>query len=230
MRLYPIALLAGLLPLLTVQITYLLSAQAGFVDWCLPYLHSCTSISATGRHPPAYFVFKALMIPAAVLLMQYWLLAGPWLRRAGDQHRVWHRAIAVIGLMAGIGLIFYTVMLGWIGEQFQTMRRAGMSAFFGFSILAQLLVTWRLGACDGLPEKTARARRVLTATLYAIFCLGLGSVLLGYISPSLHARTDNAVAWNLTLLLCLHVLQTAALWRQSDFSFQFRVWPQHRDR
>jgi hypothetical protein len=65
MRLFPLAYAAGLMP------------------WCIPYIDSCTSISATGREPPAFFVFKALMIPAAMLLMAYWLLNARWLRQLG---------------------------------------------------------------------------------------------------------------------------------------------------
>ncbi|MDP5070546.1 MAG: hypothetical protein NWQ45_06565, partial [Congregibacter sp.] len=37
-------LACALLPFMAVQITYLLSASYGFVQWCFPYFDSCTSI------------------------------------------------------------------------------------------------------------------------------------------------------------------------------------------
>jgi hypothetical protein len=56
-----IALLCGLVPLLTVHVCYVLSASAGVIPTCSPYLDGCTSISATGRHGWGYVLFKAGM-------------------------------------------------------------------------------------------------------------------------------------------------------------------------
>lgn len=68
MNLRIIALLAATLPFFAVHLTWLLAASYGLVEWCNPYIDSCTSISATGRHAPASYVFRATMLPAAVVL------------------------------------------------------------------------------------------------------------------------------------------------------------------
>lgn len=221
MRLFPLAWLAALLPLFTINLTYLISASYGHVDWCIPYIHSCTSISATGRAPPAYFVFKGLMIPAAVILMLYWLLSVAWLRELGCRRKIWLGTVLVCGAAAGIGLIFYSLVLGWIGDIYRLQRHAGVSAFFGFSFFAQLVITRLL---EQLPVAATQLRRhldwlrIITAL---IFLLGIASVAIGYISPDLYKRSDDAIAWNFTLLLCLHVLISAGMWRCSGWSCRF---------
>ena len=48
-----LALLTGLLPLLVVNIAYVMSAGGGHIPQCIPYLQGCTSISAAGRYADA---------------------------------------------------------------------------------------------------------------------------------------------------------------------------------
>jgi len=220
MRLFPLAWLAALLPIITINITYLISASHGHVDWCVPYIHSCTSISATGREPPAYFVFKGMMIPAAVIMMFYWLLCAAWLRTLGCQSRIWLRVITVFGVVASLGLIFYSLVLGWIGEVYRLQRHTGVSAFFGFSFFAQLVITWLLEKLPKDPhlQRTLYLLRIATVV---IFALGIASVLIGFISPQLYKRTDDAIAWNFTLLLCVHVMLIAELWRKTEWRLAF---------
>ena len=74
-----VALVAALLPFFAVQLTYLVAASHGLVDWCNPYIDSCTSISATGRKPPASYLFRATMLPSAVVMMGYWWLNYVWI-------------------------------------------------------------------------------------------------------------------------------------------------------
>ena len=80
MNLRIIALLAATLPFFAVHLTWLVAASYGLVEWCNPYIDSCTSISATGRHAPASYVFRATMLPAAVVLALYWWCNYSWLR------------------------------------------------------------------------------------------------------------------------------------------------------
>ena len=67
-------------PLVAIHSCYLLAAQNGHVPWCLPYIDSCTSISATGRHRPESLVFRAAIMPSAALMLVYWTLVERWLR------------------------------------------------------------------------------------------------------------------------------------------------------
>ncbi|MGI9296212.1 MAG: hypothetical protein ACR2PS_19690, partial [Pseudomonadales bacterium] len=68
------ALTAGLLPLVTVQLCYLMSIHAGDVPACIPYLEGCTSISRAARNGNALFLFRAVMIFSSALIIANWLL------------------------------------------------------------------------------------------------------------------------------------------------------------
>lgn len=74
-----LALEAGLMPLLTIHATFAIAAVEGHTSWCIPYWGSCSSISRTGRHGTAYFVFKGVMLPAALLGVLFWWLNRLWL-------------------------------------------------------------------------------------------------------------------------------------------------------
>lgn len=73
--LFVLPLIVGIVPLLTLLTTYLVSAIKGQIPWCLPLLEGCTSISAAGRQIPSIYVFRAPMTPSALLLGLYWALS-----------------------------------------------------------------------------------------------------------------------------------------------------------
>ena len=82
---------------------YLLSASGGYVDWCVPHLTGCDSISASGRHGWGFFVFKATMLPAAGFTFIYWLLCIRWLDLVAVPSRL-DRVILTLGI---IGTLFW---------------------------------------------------------------------------------------------------------------------------
>src|SRR6187551_3232532 len=48
--LWPLPLLAGLLPLIATVVAYLMSIRLGLVPECNPFLEGCVSISRAARH------------------------------------------------------------------------------------------------------------------------------------------------------------------------------------
>src|SRR4030067_2814682 len=140
MRLKSLALLTGILPIISANIAYLVAAQLGHLSWCIPYLDGCASISATGRQAPESLFFRATMIPAAVLMMAYWRLNYEWLLINGDRNSLAGVAMLWLGTTAAVFLVIYTVALGHIGEEYALPRRIGGTLFFGFSYLVQLLL------------------------------------------------------------------------------------------
>ena len=85
MRLNFIPLATALLPAVGVHISHLMAAYLGHVSWCFPYFPDCVSISATGRHSPESFVFRAAIMPTAVFMMIYWKLSAEWLKTLGPK-------------------------------------------------------------------------------------------------------------------------------------------------
>jgi hypothetical protein len=217
MRLYPISLAAGLLPLTTIHICYIVAASNGHVDWCIPYIDSCTSISATGREQPEYYLFKALMIPSALILVAFWWLSCQWLVTLGCKARKRRSALLCIGFIASIGLILYSVMLGSIDDAHRLSRRIGVTTFFGMTYLAQLLLIYLLANTRNLKIRYLPWLRVLESLAMTVLIVGIASVVLSIYDYELYKRTDNAFEWTFTLLLCLFAVVNAVLWKKTNF-------------
>ncbi|MBZ2169775.1 hypothetical protein [Marinobacter sp. F4216] len=216
-RLWWLALAAALIPLITIHLTYLVSVVEGHVALCVPYWDSCTSISRTGRHGTAYFIFKGTMLPAAMLGLLYWILNGFWLKHlgVGPRARVW---VPLLGVTSCLALGAYTVALGHEGDGFNLMRRIGVVVYLSFTFLCELLIS---GALCQHPRWQRQGRRMLWLS-ELVLLVGIASVILNAVSPDLYHRTDNAFEWVFALLINLHALWIAWLWRQSGF--RGRLW------
>ena len=205
-----IPLFTGLLPILAVHTTYLVSASEGYVAWCFPYIESCASISATGRYGSAFFIFKATVIPAAALQMVYWVLTYQWLKTLGDRLLA-AKTIMFVGIIAAIFLIVYTIALGAAGDEFRLQRRIGITVYFAFTFLAQLLLTWRVGLLR------RQAQPVLVAICYFLLGTGLLTLVLN-ITFDNYAEYENAFEWVFALVIQVFFLVTWKTWQNTGFS------------
>ena len=109
-RLSTLAWAAALLPLATIHLSFITSVAEGVFPVCNPYWIDCTSISHGGRHGSAYFLFKAGMMPTALLLALFWVLQARWLTQG---HTSPHWPLSLVGLIGSIALIVYTLFLFW---------------------------------------------------------------------------------------------------------------------
>ncbi|MDV2078438.1 hypothetical protein [Marinobacter xestospongiae] len=216
-QLWWLALFTALLPLLALHGTYLMAAVESHVPWCLPYWDSCTSISRTGRHGTGYFLFKALMIPAAVLGALYWWFNGRWLRQQGAVG-AGVTVLGWLGIGACLGLVLYAVVLGHIGDTFHSLRRTGVVLYFSLTFLAELLLS---AALVRLPGPRVRGRRLL-ALCGLMLVLGLLSVVLQWLVHPLYDRIEDAFEWWFALLINLHAFGVAYLWWRTEF--RARLW------
>lgn len=197
-------LFIGMFPIVVINMTYLISAYEGYVPWCIPYWDSCTSISATGRHGMAYYIFKGTMIPAAMLLMWYWIMAARKLNRFGRTVHV----IPVIGVIGAIFLIVYTLALGATGDTFRLQRRIGIIIFFTFTYLAQLLFTSRV-------KKLALADPTLPIQLMLctiVLSMGILTLLLDVTLES-YDNYEDAFEWVIALLLQCYFIVSHWSWK-----------------
>ena len=223
-----LALATGLLPLLVVNLSYIGSAAGGLVPTCVPYLQGCTSISASGRYGLAYFFFKAGMIPAAVLLAAYWVLSRRWLLTIGDDDSRMARVMVTVGCISAVFLILYTVFLGSKGDFYNLMRRFGVTIYFSFSVLAQMMLLSRLRRiCERddaiLPGWVYRGKLILVGSL---LLLGLGSIpISNFVADK--ARPENAVEWMFALLMVSYYFLSWRAWRCTGFAYTTSVTRQN---
>ncbi len=202
-RSFSVPLLVGVLPIVAINITYLVSASEGYVPWCVPYWDSCTSISATGRSGTAFFIFKITMIPAAILLMWYWKLAARKLERLGNTGNT----LLVVGVIGAIFLIVYTIALGAVGDIFRLQRRVGIIIFFTFTYLAQLLFTYRVEK-SALADPTRPIQLTICSTVLAI---GLLTLVLD-VTLENYDEYEDAFEWIIALLLQCYFIVSHWSW------------------
>lgn len=200
---------------------FLLSANAGYVDWCMPHLTGCDSISASGRHGWGFFVFKATMLPAAGLLLVYWVLCYRWLTALvppGQPQPGSDRAIFTLGFVGTLFLILYVTFLGSDGDVYRTLRRYGTIIYFGFTYLAQVLMARRLVALAVDPPVVRWKVRL------AVFMLVTG--LTFAIAANLVADSDplqNISEWNCASALSSFPLLTWLVWRRTGVRWRVQI-------
>ena len=184
------------LPVLCVLLNHWLSIRGGYIPDCIPYFEGCTSISSTGRHGVSYWLFKAMMLPQALLLFVFWRALEARFRESGS-HGVW---MLRAGAAGALFLVLYTVFLGSSGDVYRLMRRYGVFVFFLGSLVAQVIATLRLAQ---LNDATARWPKVVQQSLLVLMILlALAEVPLGQFGLADDAA-ENVIEWNFSLLMQL---------------------------
>lgn len=221
-RAWPLPLAAGLLALFTIHLCYVIAAAHGHVPWCLPWLDSCTSISATGRQLPEKLLFRPLMMIDALLVAATLWLAGYWLRDLGDNALRTQRVLGWCGVLAALCIVFYTGALGEAGDQARLMRRIGVTLGFALTFLGELLLLARIAALRR--RQPARIPAGPFRTLYGLMALflvlGVTSVLLSAFYDG-YRYMDDAFEWVFALLLNLYLVALALVWRRTGFRVSF---------
>ena len=214
--LWPLALLAGLLPLVATVVATTLSMQQGLVPTCNPFWDGCTSISRAARHDLPNHLFRALMLPAATLQAVVWLLTARWLLQCGAVGRgvAW---IAPLGVVAGIALVVYGSFLGTEGPMYRWLRQYGTVAYFGFTCLNLLLTGNAVQALVRagrlrMPRALECAMVTLATTLVL---LGLGNAIVAAaFGEPLKGRVENVTEWWGALIFVLGCVALALMWRR----------------
>lgn len=198
-----LALAIGLLPITVVHLCYALSVQAGHVPLCLPYWEGCTSISRAARHGAANHLFKAGMLPVAGLMLVFWWLCAHWLRTLNAQRRRRIATMQALGVTGALFLILYATFLGVDGDVYRWLRRYGVTVYFSFTVLAQMLMASVLDR-GGL-------RGTLIGLCATMLLLGLASIPLQHLFPDKDVPL-NALEWAYALLMSLGFAAVGLAW------------------
>lgn len=205
--LWPLPLLCALLPLAATWIAFALSVHGGHIEACNPFWDGCTSISRAARHGLGNAVFRALVLPAAMLQVLLWWLLRHWLRGLGRDPGP---ALSALGLVAGAFLVLYATFLGTEGAIYQLLRRYGVTVYFAATYLALLLVLRHLH------RPTAdRLYRPLLAVALAMLALGIASTVASatVVGEAARDRLENVLEWQLGLWLTAMFGLVAWRWR-----------------
>ncbi len=210
-----LALIITILPLLTTNGVYLLSAYQGFIPWCIPYIDGCTTISQAARSGNSIFIYRASMITYGVLLIVFWIYAQQWLNLLYGHTTKIARIILWLGIVGAIFLIIYIDFLGTTGEVNRFMRRYGIMIFFTFTPLAQILMLEQhYNILPSLPDDAIKPG-VLKYQLFVLLLM----LIIAIISTTLEAtqnktyESENIVEWNFSLLMNMYFLGIFFIWK-----------------
>lgn len=222
LALWPLPLVAGLLPLLATAVAATISMQQGLVPSCNPFVDGCTSISRAARYELANHVFRALMLPAAVLQAVTWLLLARWLRElaagtAPGLRLPGLRWLAGLGITAGMALVTYGAFLGTEGAVYRLLRQYGTVVYFGFTCLNMIIAggcIQRLIDAGRLPlaRRTGHALTALAATLVGLGLLNAAMAPL--LGPEGKLRMENVTEWwGALIFVVVFCILAFAAWR-----------------
>jgi hypothetical protein len=213
-------LLAGILPLIAMFGAFWLGVHNDVVPACIPFVDGCTSISATGRKPPGSFLFRAIMLPQAPLLLAVWYVTVLWLRSLHpDLRQSTARAILLSGIIGALALIVYVTFLGTKEPIYEFMRRTGI--YFGFLgiALAQLFTAIAVVRVSKLigRERLLKLARLMLGLCLAMFALGIINVVFKMIFADADAM-ENRIEWIASMLMQCYFFVMYFAWRETGIS------------
>ncbi len=220
-----LALLCGIIPIAATHGALLLNlltpGEALATSFrCVLYWEGCVSISRAVRSGPGLDLFRAIMLPMAVLLALMWICVAPWLAGLRPESESRARSITVIGIIGALFLILYVAALGSDGSWYSWMRRYGVLMYFGLTALAQLLLVHALWPLRDQPLQ--RQLHGPIRVLFALVCVqwlgGVASVAKRMLlsDPALIDRVENIVEWWFALALSTAFIALAEVMRRSQ--------------
>ena len=216
MRPAPIALAAAVIPTVAILAAFYLSAHAGNVPMCNPFIDGCASISATGRQPPGALVFRAVQLPYSVVLAVIWILAARWIGNLSPDSGRARRWILVMGLIGAAALIVYVTFLGTKTPVYSFMRRFGIYFYFLGTVLAQLSVAIAVFRARPDWQLQGVARWMLGCALFP-FALGVLNLVLKSVLEN-PDPPENVIEWIASLSMQAWFLGLYVAWRRTEFA------------
>ncbi len=223
MLLRGLPLYTGIAPVVAVTLAYWLGTSNDVLPACMPLLDGCTSISATGRYAPGSYLFRAVMLPQAVVLALLWYLSADWLDALIREERS-NKLLLASGLLGALALVLYVTFLGTRLPIYEVMRRFGIYFYFLGTALAQL--TLAITLLKAVPR--ARADRLRQYALAMLWLCGL-PFALGILNLVLKAMLDDAdfmenrIEWISAVLMQGYFVVLYLAWRHTSFKTSVQV-------
>ena len=127
----------------------------------------------------------------------------------------------VLGVLTALALAVYTTFLGTEGEVYRFLRRYGVVVYFGSGFLAQLLF---LRIAKRERKLTTGIGAAMLGICVAMLALGLGNVIASLVlrDAVLKDHLENALEWQLGLLLVAWFVLQAVAWKRARFAMVLR--------
>ena len=187
------------IPVLTVIISYFISSFGGFVDWCMPLIDGCTSISKVGRYGISFYLYKIFIIPSVILMIIFWYQVNKYIYKSN--------LLLFLSTTSCIFLIIYLLALGFDGKIYRFMREIGIFIYFILTPICQTLLAFSIS------NNKIRSKFFLY-TLLSMYLVCVGIYLL--ILPLDNSNYENVIEWNFALLIFLFFPLFSGLLRKTN--------------
>ena len=194
-----LCLICFLLPLFTVICSYIWSANLNLVNWCIPNIDGCTSISRVGRYSPVKFLFKPLMFIYALFLIIFWKKYFNIIKNENIQISKFYLITALCSVLF---LILYIIFLGE-GKYYRFFRQVGIFIFIFFTIISQILYSFKIKKLSCF-KSNLKNKLIFYSTSVGV----IGFFLFPFVVFELVEIKNfkNIVSWNYFLLTQIYFL------------------------
>ena len=203
-------LIAFILPILTVLISYYLSIKFDYVQFCIPNIDGCTSISQVGRYPPINYFFKTFMFISIFIIFIYW--KSNYNLLSHNNSLLLYKITFLLGIFSVIFFALYITFLGE-GDYYRFFRRIGIFIYIFFTVISELLLSISFKKNSYLFKND----KIINLKFYFNLVLStFGLILLPLVIYRIidYPNFKNIVSWNYFILIQLNFLITFFCWKK----------------
>ena len=203
-------LIAFILPILTVLISYYLSIKFDYVQFCIPNIDGCTSISQVGRYPPINYFFKTFMFISIFIIFIYWKSNYTLLSR--NNSLLLYKITFLLGIFSVIFFALYITFLGE-GDYYRFFRRIGIFIYIFFTVISELLlsISYKKNSYLFKNDKIVNFKYYFNLVLSTFGLILLPLVIYEIID---YPNFKNIVSWNYFILIQINFLITFFCWKK----------------
>ena len=203
-------LIAFILPILTVLISYYLSIKFDYVQFCIPNIDGCTSISQVGRYPPVNYFFKTFMFISIFIIFIYW--KSNYTLLSLNNSLFLYKITFLLGIFSVIFFALYITFLGE-GDYYRFFRRIGIFIYIFFTVISELLlsISYKKNLYLFKNDKIINLKFYFNIVLSTFGLILLPLVIFKIID---YPNFKNIVSWNYFILIQINFLITFFCWKK----------------
>ena len=203
-------LIAFILPILTVLISYYLSIKFDYVQFCIPNIDGCTSISQVGRYPPINYFFKTFMFISIFIIFIYW--KSNYNLLSHNNSLLLYKITFLLGIFSVIFFALYITFLGE-GDYYRFFRRIGIFIYIFFTVISELLlsISYKKNLYLFKNDKIINLKFYFNLVLSTFGLILLPLVIYKIID---YPNFKNIVSWNYFILIQINFLITFFCWKK----------------
>ena len=203
-------LIAFILPILTVLISYYLSIKFDYVQFCIPNIDGCTSISQVGRYPPINYFFKTFMFISIFIIFIYW--KSNYTLLSHNNSLLLYKITFLLGIFSVIFFALYITFLGE-GDYYRFFRRIGIFIYIFFTVISELLlsISYKKNSYLFKNDKIVNFKYYFNLVLSTFGLILLPLVIYKIID---YPNFKNIVSWNYFILIQINFLIIFFCWKK----------------